>query len=421
MIQRQTTEPHTTKASDLRRALNVLDPERSLETNDELRDWFVSRPGTPLDDLTMLLENATGPQKVLFTGHRGSGKSTELAKLGQSGIADRFFVVRYSVKSVLNLFDLSHVDVLLSMGLQLIRRTTNQRIPVGDDVLEQFLKFGKDISRDTEIGETSRPELGLEVNFLVGKLASKYAVEDATRNVAREKVSHRIGDLLESIDIVSRKVESRTEKRVLVIVEDLDKTDLDTAKRLFYGHATSLSAPQVSVIYTFPTALRHDNDFMQIEMNFPSPQILPNIKVSHRDGTPDEDGRQCLRDLFTNRVEQTLIADDALDRLVDLSSGIPRELVVLGRQASLEARKAENARIELDNVERAAQRKRVDYEVLLTRKQLELLAQVNRTKSIENDEDHRSLLHNLSVLEHRNNDVWYDVHPIILPLLGNGE
>jgi hypothetical protein len=156
---------------------------------------------------------------------------------------------------------------------------------------------------------------------------------------------------------------------------------------------------------------------MQVQMNFPNLSVLPNIKVTHRDDTPDQDGRKCLRTIFTNRVDESLIAEEALERLVDLSSGIPRELVVLGRQASLEARKSDNDRIELENVERAARRKRVDYQVLLTRTQLRLLKHVHREKRIENDEDHRALLHNLSVLEHRNDDVWHDVHPLVVPLL----
>jgi len=85
-------------------------------------------------------------------------------------------------------------------------------------------------------------------------LSGKLGVEDATREIVREKVSHRIGDLLENIDILSREVERHSGRRVLIIVEDLDKADLGTAKRLFYEHARSLAAPEVTVIYTFPTA-----------------------------------------------------------------------------------------------------------------------------------------------------------------------
>lgn len=58
-----------------------------------------------------------------------------------------------------------------------------------------------------------------------------------------------------------------------------------------------------------------------------------------------------------------------------------------------------------------------EIEILLDRSQRELLRAVHMDKDINNDEVHRELLHNLSVLEYKNDTVWYDVHPIILPLI----
>ncbi len=409
------------KATDLRQALNVLDPQRALQTEEQLRDWFVARPGSPIDDLRMLLEDSIGPQKILFTGHIGSGKSTELAKLSQQ-LSARFFIVRYSVQSVLNLFDLTYVDVVLSLGLQLIREATKQeqRIRVREDVLKQILQFGKDISRDTEMGDTSRTELGAELSFFFGKLAGKLGAEAETRQIVRERVSHRIGDLLENTDILAKEIKKATGREPLVVVEDLDKTALRTAKELFYENATSLLAPPLSVIYTFPTALRHDDDVGQIRMSFPSIYVLPNLKVHSRDGERDEDGLVCLRGILNNRLEEGLIVPEALDRLAELSSGIPRELITLSRQASLEARKSRKLCIEVDDVEAAAHRVRMEYQVLLTSKQIDLLRRVHRDKRVENDDDHRALLHNISALEYRNDVVWHDVHPLILPLLCEG-
>ena len=409
------------KAADLRQALNFLDPERSLQTPEQLRDWFVARPESPIDELAVLLEDTDDPQKVLFTGHRGSGKTTELAKLTER-LGERFFIVHYSVKSVLNLFDLSYVDVVLSLGLELMRASTEEdgQAGVSEDVLEHILAFGKDITEEVEIGVTEGAEIGAELNLLVAKLSSKLGTEDTTRDIVREKVSHRISDLLESVDILSREVEKSTGRRVLMIVEDLDKTDLQTAKELFYQHARSLLAPPVCIIYTFPTALRHDNDFMQIQMNFPNTQVLPNLKVESRDGAPDPEGMACVREILTRRVEDDLFSEEGLTDLIGLSSGIPRELVALARQACLEARIKQKPRVEPDDVARAARRKRMDYQVLLTERQLGLLRKVHDDKRVENDEEHGALLHNLSALEYRNHEVWHDVHPLVVPLLTQG-
>ena len=130
------------KAQDLRQALNILNPEAPLQTEKQLRDYFVTRPMSPLEDLSILLQDTTDPQKVLFTGHRGSGKSTELAKLTQ-GLQGQFFIIHYSIKSILNLFDLNYVDVVLSLGLKLIKEATTQQIQVEEKVLCRILDFTK--------------------------------------------------------------------------------------------------------------------------------------------------------------------------------------------------------------------------------------------------------------------------------------
>ena len=75
---------------------------------------------SPLEDLSILLQDTTDPQKILFSGHRGSGKSTELAKLTME-LQDQFFIIHYSVKNILNLLDLTYEDVVLSIGLELFR------------------------------------------------------------------------------------------------------------------------------------------------------------------------------------------------------------------------------------------------------------------------------------------------------------
>ena len=408
------------KATDLRQALNILDPERPLRTAEELRDYFVARPMSPLADLTLLLEDATTPQKFLFTGHRGTGKSTELAKLTHD-LGERLFVVHYSIKSVLNLFDLTYVDVLLSLGLELFRQTTQRGVAVKEEVLDHVLNFTKQITKETETGVTTQGDVGAELNLVVAKLSSKLGTEDRTRAIVREQMNHRLSDLLEGIDLLSREVERATRQRILIIVEDLDKADLQTVKQLFRGHATSLLAPPVSVVYTFPTELRHDNDFMQVQMNFPNLFILPNLKTRSRDGEPEPNGLEGLRQILTKRVEERLFTGEGLTALAELSSGIPRELIALARRACLEAIKADQPAIDGRAVERAARAKRMDYEVLLTAEQRRLLAAVHETKRIENDEAHRALLHNLSALEYRNDvGVWYDVHPLIKPLIVEG-
>jgi hypothetical protein len=53
------------KATNLREALDILDPRESGLTGTQLAEFFVPRPGSPLDRLAAVLANGTRPQKIL--------------------------------------------------------------------------------------------------------------------------------------------------------------------------------------------------------------------------------------------------------------------------------------------------------------------------------------------------------------------
>lgn len=405
-----------TKAQDLREALNLFDPEEPLHTEEELEYFSVDRSHSPIDEIRILLEATDGPEKVLFSGHRGSGKSTELARLIQR-LDDNFRVIEFSVMQELDLSELQYADVLLGLALELADLATAEDIDVDEDVLEHVFHFARDVTEEVQLEERGGGEVGASLNAFAASLSAKLRAEDVTRRTVRENVSRRITELLESIELLTKEIERATGQHLLVVIDDIDKVDLAKAKSMFYEHASTLSDPPLSIIYTFPMPLRHDNSFQQVRNSFPNVEILPNIKTQERSGDPYGPGLQTTKAIVTNRLEADLIETDALDELARLSSGIPRQLVILVRQACLEALKEGREIIDIASVQAAANQQRREYEVLLDRSQRTLLGEVHDSKDINNDDAHRELLHNLSVLQYRNDDVWYDVHPIVLPLI----
>jgi hypothetical protein len=404
------------RATDLREALNVLDPERALETPKELDTFFVQRTESPIDKIEILLEDSRQPETFLFTGHRGSGKSTELSRLAQR-LGNDFRVIRYSVKDTLNLFALTHVDVLFSMAVELIKVATSEDVDIRHDVLENVWAFTNEITEEAELKVSDASELGAKLNMQILQLSAKYRTEDATRHVVRKQMSKRISDLLTNIEILGMEIEANVGVPPIIIVEDLDKTDLETARNLFYDYAEMLSEPPLYLIYTFPMPLRHTNEYPQVRQTFTNAVIFPNIKTRYRDGTPFDAGLRTTKRIITNRIDDSLITEDALDQLAELSSGIPRELLILTRQACLSARVNKETQITKEAVEEAATEQRKEYQVILSKEQKALLRNVHASNQINNDAAHRTLLHNLSVLEYQNDEVWYDVHPLAQHLI----
>lgn len=419
-MQRHMNAEAPTKAQNLTEALNRFDPERPLHTQGELEQFSVDRSNSPVEGIRILFEVSDRPEKLLFSGHRGSGKSTELARLRRR-LSDDFRVIEFSVMNELDLFELQYVDVLLGLALELAELATEEDLDVKEEVLEEVFHFTREVTKEVQLEEREGADVNAKLNAYVVSLSSKLKAEDVTRRTVRETITRRISDLLDSIRLLTKEIERVIGKRLLVVIDDIDKVDLATAKSMFHEHASTLSEPPLSIIYTYPMPLRHDNSFQQVKNSFPNEEFLPNIKTQNRDGEPFEPGLQTTEKIVTKRLEDDLIEEDALDEMAKLSSGVPRQLVMLARRACLESLKNGRDIIDTEAVQAAANKQRNEYEVLLDRSQRELLKEVRENKDINNDDAHRELLHNLSVLKYENDDVWYDVHPIVLPLIETDE
>lgn len=96
------------KAHSLETALDNFNELQPVIFNpEELKDappsanpeFYVARPDNPLDELKVHLINSHTYEKILLTGHLGSGKSTELNRVSaDENIKNRFFVIKQEAK-----------------------------------------------------------------------------------------------------------------------------------------------------------------------------------------------------------------------------------------------------------------------------------------------------------------------------------
>ena len=365
------------------------------------------------------------PQKFLFTGHRGTGKSTELANFERL-FDDDFFVIRYSVEQVLDLFDITYVDVLLSIALEMFKTAHEQNINFDRAELEKIWSFGKDIEIEKDETRTRSAEASISLGGIGAALGSLFDVsgrigsESATRRAVREKVQYHISDLLAGIKMLAESIEKGTGNPVVCVVEDLDKADIKTARTIFYDYGKSIASPEIAIIYTFPAALQHSDDFTQITAYFSDSVNLPNFKVRDQQGKLTE-GMANLKQLLHARIVPELFDEDATERLIEVSGGIPRILLQLAKDAALEADIDEAKQVTITHVRAALKRERRNFQRMLNREQLERLKEIKRDKKIDQTPEYQVLLHNLSVLEYTDGveeaDVWYDINPLVADLL----
>ena len=89
------------KASFLKQVIGFFDPMQSLDERNS--EWYVERPDNPEEEIKVYLLNNSTDTKILFSGHRGSGKTSTLSKVAcDRDIQEKFLVVKFSIKDELN-------------------------------------------------------------------------------------------------------------------------------------------------------------------------------------------------------------------------------------------------------------------------------------------------------------------------------
>lgn len=406
--------------NDLVEALNRFDPVHSLESFEQLRDYYVARAHSPLEPLYNYLKARRQPAKLLFMGHIGSGKSTELAKL-RTRLSDEFLVVHFSAGQRLNISDLEPVDVVLGCALALLEQAIDLGLLQTDPLLTELTQWlGNEVVTESVVKASSEPSVTASLKLLIVTLSAKWNAESTTRQTLRPRLQSVLTDLTSRVNRVIKQLRDNG-RPPIILVEDLDKTNLGQAKRVFFEEGQVLRLLDCHVVYTFPIALRYSNDYSQIKNNFEYDFKLPNMKLQDRlTGAQDEPGWATLRQLVTKRASPELFTGGAVDRAIELSGGLVKDLVRLLQGAVLSAMVNGSGQISVEMVEGVAAEIRSDFRALLQAEHYELLRRAGAEKEVINEPAVVEVLHNLSLLEYRNAQDWCDVHPIVKPLLSSG-
>lgn len=409
------------KAENLTEAYALLDPDRPLEGK-WLERFYADRPDE--SSITSLIDelqiDPSHNDKTIFTGHRGSGKTTELARL-EDKLESTHTVVRFNVEGLLNLGDVDYADLLVVLGLEVFKKADQDRPKLNEDRLKDLVFwYTTHIFEESERGKL-QSEVGGEVNAAIAKFSVKLTSDAPYRREhVRAEAQANLSDLLERLNALLADLQEKTDRRTLVIVDGLDKMyDKNQVRDLFCQGSNALLEPECRAVYTVPLALYHTNDFQQVRMSFPRNVALPNVKTRERDGTPCSEGQDALLEVLNCRLMPGLLPQEPAGQLIEMSGGLLKELIALARNAVLRARRVrgEDGPIEAEDVAYAVRQVRNTYRGSLTEEQYRELWRIHSGGRFVNGETTRSLLHNLSLLEYDGGDAWWAVHPIVRPLL----
>ncbi len=409
------------KAANLRDAYALLDPLRPLE-GESLRQFYAERP--PDTSIVSLIKelslDPSSRDKTLFTGHRGSGKTTELARL-ENELGTTHTVIRFDIEPLVNLGDVDYADLLVTLGLEVFRHAQMIDVHLDEEKLRGLRFWYETYVLEEDEKRRFATEMGAGLNAAFASISLKLSTESPRRLTVRSQAQANLSNLIERLNNLLQDLQEKTNKRTLVIVDGLDKVyNLGMVSDLFVKGINALVSPECRIIYTVPFALYHTNDFQQVRLSFSRNIVLSNIKAWERDGGPCEDGRRFLKKVLENRLEPNLISDTAKELLVELCGGLLKELITLARNSVVRALtiRGDGGRVEVEDVEYDARQVRNSYRGLLTEEHYRELWRLHSGGVFLNSPLARELLHNLSLLQYNGDDAWWAVHPIICPLVG---
>lgn len=368
--------------------------------------------------------------KVIFTGHRGCGKSTLLNEFAGLMRQENLFVTIFSIADMVEMSDVNHVNILYAIALQLLSKATKLRVPLPESTKQDLLNWFTETKSKTYTDQLKQEfAVGVDLfDWLTGKLKK----EDTFREEIKVTYERRVSELSTMIDRIATAIQLATKKEVLVVIDDLDKLDLSLVESIYRDNINALLSPSIRIVFTIPISVVREPRLLATLQTHCEIILLSVLKFYTQDqahaadATPIEENVEIFLEVLEKRIDPSLMAPEIMRQIVLSSGGILRELIRLGQECCREGM----LELELDPdladltinqaiLKEAQKNLRNQFARSLGSQLYELLVQVYRdfTPADTRSEDFLELLHGLYVLEYENDDLWYDLHPLIKDLL----
>jgi energy-coupling factor transporter ATP-binding protein EcfA2 len=423
---------------------------KPLLSQEDFDAFWVEYGTDVLDELEGWAEDCVdGSNKLIFTGHTGCGKSTLLAELSRR-LADRYFVVFFSISDLIEMSDVNHVNILFAIAVQMMEVAEARNIKIKPSTKRDFYRwFGKYTKT-----ETSTLEAELEAGYEIGggfnilpsilkffaTIKAKLKANAVIRDEIKTEFARRISDLTDRINEIAAVIQAASGQPILVIIDDLDKLDLELVESIYCNNIKPLFQPQFRVIYTVPIGVNRDlklRNVIRAETNKINQLRVSKFysKETNRQPNPEifEDAVQLFLKILQRRIPDDLIDAETARHIVLNSGGVLRELIRLAERCCANCLVKIRRELRKEKSEQTPLALKIDASILaqsITDIQIELseplgqtdydlLIGIYRDFKPQDSENQRflDLLHLLYILEYRNAQLWYDLHPIVVRLL----
>src|SRR4028118_300897 len=230
---------------------------------------------------------------ILFIGHRGCRKSTELKRI-QPQCENAYRVIDRECDWKRDVNDAEYTDLYLLLSKKVADDLTELRLKFDPKLLESFESWFKDVTKETEATVQSSVSLeteasaGAEIPFiskLAAKLIGQIRGSSQQKKVIRETLQRNLSRLQTDINLLlkdafdklRRKDPNLYPKGFLVIVDNLDRIPPSVGNHLFFDYAPQLQELDCTIIYTVPISVIYS--YKNVSNLFGNPNIVPMVNI----------------------------------------------------------------------------------------------------------------------------------------------
>ncbi|WP_052050253.1 AAA family ATPase [Leptolyngbya sp. KIOST-1] len=377
------------------------------------------------------------PAAILFTGHRGCGKSTELQRIKRRWEL-AYNVIYIKATDELDINDADYKDIYLVIVKYLTQALQSWGLASDPALVSAFEDWFKDITQETE--RTREAAVSVESKAGVGggipnlltmsvNLLAQIKGSEKRKRLIRESLQQGFSRLQEHTNALladafeKLKQKQPNTKGFLFIFDNLDRVPPQVGEHLFLKYANQLAELHCTVIYTVPISVIYSgNNYANV---FGDLNVMPMVNIYQFDRNQAElahnpDGLTAMVTLIDKRIdtERLFETPDVLLKLVRLSGGHVRQLMQLIRTACLNA---QGGQISATDVERAAAKEQNHFERFIPSDHYPVLVDIYRNKGVQLDPAAQammqSMLFNITVLEYEKLDddlqAWKYINPLV--------
>ncbi len=283
-------------------------------------------------------------KKIIYSGHRGSGKSVELNRFSNEiNKKDAYFTVFIDLEEETNIEQLSPEDIYIVLISILIRKLEENNIDYDKTDLKEIAnnfisntEDKKELETNFKLGVDSTIGAGFNFwNFFKakGNLKSGFSRNNKTTKIVRNKIKNNPKPLIEQFNTALIRIRENIKKQnkgndIIFFIDGLEKANRSVYEELFIKDVQMLTGLNVHIVSTVPI----DTYYKIIEQGnriYFKEFYLPMIRIT-------KESKTLFKEMIYKRVDKSLIDDNALDYLIEMSGGCPRILLKMVNRGLLD-------------------------------------------------------------------------------------